>query len=202
MKKWVLFLSGTVIIICAIVAILWWKNRLPETTLKTSYGLTVSVPSGFQKYDHSVAGFLDDPGQTFVRCSTPNTSTISACADELAITVGLIDSTPLNEAALAKIQQATGVTMPMGTISFDLLWLLSEGTNDITSKEETVFTVAGLPATGVLITNPSLNMVEYYIHIVRPTKPVGIYVSGRGSEAQNVKAVTDTLLQSMTLSDL
>lgn len=207
MKKtkslWLLIVS-VVIIAGAVIALLLWKNRLSPTTwsqdtITTSYGLTVIIPSGFHRYDSSTLDFLDDSGQTFTRCSTPNTSTIDACSDELSITMGILDLTAIDE---NKIQTVTGVVVPNGTISFDLLRLLHEAKKNVTNKEETTLTVSGFPASGTLITSKSPDTVEYYIHIEHPTKPIGIVVSGYGSEAQNVKSVSEVLLQSMTISDL
>ncbi len=199
MKKWLLILAVSAAIIAGVVAVLmWWKNRLPPATITTSYGLTVTIPSGFRSYDLSTLNFLDDSGQTYTRCPTPNTRTIDPCVDGLDIAMGLLDLTPLD---VNKIQGATGVAIPEGTISFDIPWILSEGINDIASKEESAFTVSGLPATGLIITRKSSGNVEYFVRIVHPTKQIGVYVSGWGNEAQNVKAVTEVLLQSMTISD-
>lgn len=202
MKKWLLLFCGAGIILGTVIVLLLWKNRLSPTTwtqhtITTSYGLTAIIPNGFRSYDFSTVDFLDDSGQTFARCSTPNTNTTDACSDELSITMGILDLTAVDE---NRVQAVTGVVVPDGTTTFDLLWLLDEAKNDGVNKEETTLTVAGLPTSGVLITNKSPDMVNYYIHIEHPTRPIGIVISGYGSEAQNVKSVSETLLKSIVIS--
>lgn len=201
MKKWLLILGGVVVCASAVIALLWWKSRLSQTvsTITTSYGLTATLPGDFRNYDASTIDFLNDSGQTFVRCVTPNTTATDICPDELSISLGMLDLTALD---VNKVQMATGIVIPEDTISFDLSWLLTVANDDTISQEETMLTVSGLPASGVLITNTSPNIVEYYIRIEHPTKPIGIGIVGRGSEAQNVKTVSEAFLQSITISDL